>query len=61
MISSSFAMSSMKGHLRCFLCRTSCPVKKGDWHDHESQQVFLCKSCGDAGLKAGPKSPATVE
>lgn len=34
-----------KGQVRCFQCRLACLMKDGGWHDHKSQQVFLCRSC----------------
>ena len=45
-----------KGQLRCFQCHQIYQAKEGNWHDHKSQQVFLCKTCERAFRKA-EKSP----
>lgn len=42
--------STSRGKLKynCFQCRDICLPKDGDWHDGETNQVFLCKTCSHA-------------
>ncbi len=37
--------SGTRIQLKCHRCRTECQPKNGDWHDGESNQIFLCHSC----------------
>ena len=40
-----------KGQMRCYRCRNAVPLKDGDWHNLQLQQVFLCNRCAREELK----------